>query len=304
MKTIRKVYLSGLGAIGSSYASRIHDADPDCLKVILDKDRYKRYKNDSYYINDKAYSFNYIRPEEAFETADLLIIAVKQHHLDQCIQDVKNFVGPDTIILSLLNGISSEEIIAKEFGSNKVLYSFCVGTDAVRQGTNTIFKNIGKIVFGEKTNEVFSPKVEAVKELLEKSNIPYNIPKDMLRELWWKLMVNVGINQISAVLKAPYGVFQKVNAAKELMIAASNEVVQLSKKVGINLKDDDINEFIKVLNNLAPEGKTSMLQDMEAKRKTEVDIFAGTVIALGKKYGVATPVNDMLYKMIQTLEQM
>lgn len=304
MKTIKKVYLSGLGAIGSSYASRIHDADPYCLKVILDKDRYNRYTNDGYCINNKAYSFNYIRSEEAFETADLLIIAVKQHHLEQCIHDVKNFVGPDTIILSLLNGISSEEIIAKEFGSNNVLYSFCVGTDAVRQGTNTIFKNIGKIVFGEKTNEVLSPKVEAVKELIEKSNIPYSIPKDMLQELWWKFMVNVGVNQISAILKAPYGVFQKVNAAKELMITASNEVVQLSKKVGINLNDDDINEFIQVLNNLAPEGKTSMLQDVEAKRMTEVDIFAGTVIALGKKYGVATPVNDMLYKMIQTLEQM
>ena len=134
------------------------------------------------------------------------------------------------------------------------------------------------------------PKVEAVKELLEKSNIPFNIPKDMLREFWWKFMVNVGINQISAVLKAPYGVFQRVKEAEELMITASNEVVQLSRKAGINLKDDDINEFIKVLSKLAPEGKTSMLQDVEAKRKTEVDIFAGTVIELGKKYGVATPV--------------
>ena len=157
MKAIKKIYLSGLGAIGSSYASRIHEMDPDCLKVILDKNRYERYTKDGYYINNKAYSFNYIRPEDAFETADLIIIAVKQHHLEQCIQDIKNFVGPDTIILSLLNGIISEEILAKEFGSDKVLYSFCVGTDSVRQGTNTIFSNIGKIVFGEKTNDMFIP---------------------------------------------------------------------------------------------------------------------------------------------------
>jgi 2-dehydropantoate 2-reductase len=304
MKAIEKIYLSGLGAIGSSYASRIHEMNSDCLKVILDNDRFERYARDGYYINGKPYSFNYIRPEDSLEPADLIVIAVKQHHLEQSIQDIKRFVGPETIILSLLNGIISEEILAKEFGSDKVLYSFCVGTDSVRQGTNTTFSNIGKIVFGEKINEVCSPRVEAVKELLEKSNIPYNIPKDMFRELWWKFMVNVGINQISAVLKAPYGVFQRVKEAEELMITASNEVVQLSRKVGINLKDDDIQEFIRVLSKLAPEGKTSMLQDVEAKRKTEVDIFAGTVIELGKKYGVATPVNDLLYKMIRTLEQM
>ena len=142
-----------------------------------------------------------------------------------------------------------------------------------------------------------------MKELFEKADIPYNIPEDMLHELWWKFMVNVGINQISAVLKAPYGVFQKVKDAEELMKTASNEVIQLSCKAGINLKADAINEFIKVLSKLAPEGKTSMLQDIEAGRKTEVDIFSGTVIELGKKYGVATPVNNMLYKMIKTMEQ-
>lgn len=304
MKAIEKVYISGLGAVGSSYASRIQEMNPDGLKVIVDSTRIDRYTKDGYYVNGKLYPFNYILPEAAYETADLIIIAVKQHHLEQAIKDIQKFVGPNTIILSLLNGIISEELLIKEFGEEKVLYSFCVGTDAVRQGTNTVYSNIGKIVFGEKINDEYSPKVEAVKELLGKANIPFDIPKDMLRELWWKFMVNVGINQISAVLKAPYGVFQKVKEAETLMITAASEVVTLSQKAGINLLDDDINVFIKVLSKLSPEGKTSMLQDVEAKRKTEVDIFAGTVIELGKKYGVATPVNDMLYKMIKTLEQM
>ena len=136
MKTIQKIYISGLGAIGSSYAGKFHEMNPACIKVVLDKARLERYTKDGYYINGKQYSFTYIRPDDSLPPADLILIAVKQHHLEQCIQDIKKFVGPDTIILSLLNGIISEEILANEFGSDKVLYSFCVGTDAVRKGTS------------------------------------------------------------------------------------------------------------------------------------------------------------------------
>jgi 2-dehydropantoate 2-reductase len=87
------------------------------------------------------------------------------------------------------------------------------------------------------------------------------------------------------------------------MEMASREVIQLSKKLAINLIEDDIQRYIKIINSIAPDGKTSMLQDIEAGRKTEVEIFAGTVIELGQKYGVETPVNQVLLKMIRTLEQ-
>ena len=117
-------------------------------------------------------------------------------------------------------------------------------------------------------------------------------------------MANVGINQASAVLKAPYEIFQKVGEAYELMVLAMREVIAISKKVGIYLNEDDIVEFDKVLHTLSPDGKTSMLQDMEAGRKTEVEMFAGTVIELGRKNGVDTPVNEVLFQMIRTLEQM
>lgn len=303
MKMIQKVYISGLGAVGGAYASRLHEMDPDCVKVIAGRERINRYTKTGISINGKTYSFNYIQPEDDAGPADLILIAVKQHHLEQSIKDIRKFVGKDTIILSLLNGIVSEEIIGREYGLDKLLYSFCVGTDAVREGTSIRFANIGKIVFGDKTNLECSPGVAAVKALFEKAKIPYSIPQDMIRELWWKFMVNVGINQTSAILKAPYGVFQNIKEAKELMEMASREVIQLSEKAGINLNEDDINAFIKVLNTLSPDGKTSMLQDVEAGRKTEVEIFAGTVIDLGRKYGVETPVNEMLFRMIRTLEQ-
>lgn len=303
MDPIQRVYISGLGAIGSTYAARLYEYNPELVSVIADQARIDRYNRDGVYVNGKAFSFRYTLPDASESPADLILIAVKQHHLEESIKAIRNFVGEQTIILSLLNGISSEELIGQELGIEKVLYSFVVGTDALREGTQTRFSRIGKIVFGEKRNLEYSVKVKAVKELFDRTNIPYEIPENMIQELWWKFMMNVGVNQVSALLKAPYGVFQKIGEARELMEMASREVILLSERLGINLNEEDLRNYIKVLNTLRPEGKTSMLQDVEAGRKTEVEIFAGTVSKLGREYGIATPVNDFLLRAIRTLEQ-
>ncbi|HPS85709.1 MAG TPA: ketopantoate reductase family protein [Spirochaetota bacterium] len=303
MKKISKIYISGLGAIGGAYGSRIFDTDPECITVIADSERITRYTKNGITINGKLYPFKYVTPEDGGDKADLILIAVKHHQLGQSIRDIEKYTGEDTVILSLLNGIVSEELVGRKYGMDKILHSFAVGTDAVREGTDIRFRNIGKIVFGT-NDESRKEKVQAVKEFFERTGIPYDIPEDIIRELWWKFMLNVGINQVSAVLKAGYGIFQRVDDARELMVMASLEVVALAEKAGISLSKEDISKYIAVINTLSPEGKTSMLQDIEAGRKTEVEIFSGTVIEMGKKYGVETPVNDILFRMIRTLEQM
>lgn len=304
MDEIKNVYLIGLGAIGGAYAGRIQDNCPGCLRIVVDRDRLERYKKSGITINGNAVSFDFIQSDEAEEAADLIIIAVKQHHLVQTVKDIRKLVGPGTTILSLLNGISSEELLGKEYGMDKLLYSFCVGTDTVRVATDINFTTIGKIVFGDKTNSESSLRVRAVRNFFDKAQVPYSIPEDIIRELWWKYMMNVGINQVSAVLRAPYGPIMAARDARDLMFAASREVIDISRKIGIYLSEEDLEKYARILESLSPLGKTSMLQDVEAGRKTEVEIFSGTVIELGLKYGIATPVNCVLFKMLKAIEQM
>lgn len=298
---IKKVYLSGLGAIGSIFAGKLHDTNPEVLKVIADRKRMERYTKNQIKVNDTYYNFNYILPDANDEKADLILIAVKQHHLEQSLKNIKKFVGENTLIISLLNGIDSEIMLENEFGREKILYAFCVGQDALREGTHITYNHIGKIIFNDPYNPN-SLKVQKVSRLFEKCHIPYETPDNILREQWWKFMLNVGVNQVSSVLKAPYGVFQNSKEAMDLVLMAAQEVVLISKKAGISLDEEDLERLVTTLHNLAPHGKTSMLQDMEAGRKTEVDIFAGSVIRLGQKYGVEMPVNQVLYKQIQVLE--
>lgn len=303
MKKIEKVSIIGLGAIGAAYASKIYESDSKSLQIIADSERIERYKAEGFNVNGNHYEFNYITPEENTEPADLILVAVKYSGLQQAIKDMKKHVGPQTIILSLMNGIASEEMIAATYGDENLLYGMCVAIDALREGNSIQFSSIGKICFGEEMNTTYSPNVQLVKEFFGQVKIPYEIPENMLRTMWWKFMINVGVNQTSAVLRGNYQVFQEVPKARQLMIDAMQEVVTLSEKVGINLTSKDIDEFLVILDTLSPQGKTSMLQDIEAGRKTEVEYLAGKVSELGQYYLIPTPINDMLLNLINIIEQ-
>lgn len=303
MKRINNVAVIGLGALGCAYASKLYDMNPQGLKIIAGGARAKRYKEEGVLINGKCYDFSYIAPEDKGEFADLIIVAVKTHQLAQAILDMKNHVGDNTIILSLLNGITSEVLIGETYGMDKMLYALSFALTPNREGNHIRFSGYGNLAFGEEVNGKYSDKVLAVKDLFDRAGIPYTIPENMLRSLWWKFMVNVGINQCSAVTRGRYRVFQTEKEAKELMESAMWEVIQLSEKAGINLTGADIQKWHEVLSGLDPDSRTSMLEDIECGRKTEVDSFAGTVCELGDKYGVNTPVNKTLLNMIKIIEQ-
>ncbi len=304
---ISKISIVGLGAIGSAYINQIVKTVPIAnISVIADGERARRYSEHGVAINGRQFRFKIVNPAAKSEPADLLLFGVKFNQLEEALDAAGHQVGPDTIILSLLNGITSEEIIGRRFGMEKVLYSVNAGIDAVRVGNETVTNHLGTTYFGEKVNQpgAYSDKVLRVREFFEQTGIGYIIPADMMKTLWWKLMINVGMNQVSAVLRAPFGVFAHVKEARALLVEAMQEVVTVSQRAGINLNQEDLDNCLGIVDSVAPTGKTSMLQDVEAGRQTEVDIFAGAVVELGKQYAVPTPVNSILLRIIKALEGM
>jgi len=299
--SIEKIAIIGAGALGAAYGSILYEMDPRCVCFIASGSRYEKLKRDGVVVNGKRYAIAVARPEDA-TPADLLVVAVKHHHLDQAIAEMKKVIGPGTTILSVMNGIDSEERIGAVYGMDKILYGLTLGIDAVREGNSVNYKNQGRILFGEEKNSELTERVLRIKELFDKAGIAYVIPPDMIRSLWFKYMINVGANQTSAVLRANYGTLRSSSEARELMDSAMGEVITLAQAMKVELSEKDIGEWYKVLDPLNPEGKTSMFQDVEAGRKTEVEMFAGTVIELGKRYGVPTPVNQRLFDELKKIE--
>jgi 2-dehydropantoate 2-reductase len=308
MGEIRSVLIVGAGAVGAAVASILRKGGEASVSVLADPGRMERFAAEGFLLNGERLGFPLlpagVAPARGGE-ADLLIVAVKNQQLARAMADMAPYVGEGSLILSLLNGIASEDELAAAFGREKVPYAMILGIDAVRVGNATTFSSAGKIHFGDARNEPgrWSERVSRIASFFDRRGMGYVVPEDMIRALWYKFMINVGINQASAVLRATYGAFQRLPEAWAVMEAAMRELIAISRALGTGLVEADLEAWRGTLLGLSPDAKTSMLQDVEARRKTEVEAFAGTVIALGEKVGVPTPVNRLLFDMLRTIEQ-
>jgi len=301
---IERIAVLGAGGLGAVYANTFHLAGLE-TKLVAKGERFNRLERDGVYINDVQYHIpvlNASTHQNNFE-ADLVIVATKYHQLESALPDLDKLISPNTIFISLLNGLTSEKIIADHCKSNNVLLSIAMNLDARRVDNRIYHSRPPLLIFGEANNATLSDQVLAVKSVLTKVGISHETPEDMTRTMWWKFMVNVGMNQSSAVTGANYGLYKSEAEIRWLKEALMREVIAVAKAEGINLKDEDATSFYATLNIIAEDGKTSMLQDIEACRKTEVEMFAPVVIGLGEKHGIPTPVNQTILSIIRTLER-
>lgn len=300
MNEIKSVGLIGLGAVGALYAERLLATGAQ-LRVIVDAERKARYEAAGVYVNGRRIDFPYATPDEA-APVDLLLIATKANGLRAAMETAAGFVGPDTRIISLLNGVVSEGIVAERFGAVQVLYSVAQGMDAVMVNGRLTYTHPGQIVLGEREPGAISARVRAVAAYLTAHGVQVTPVEDMVRRQWAKLMLNVGINQACMVFACSYDGVQKPGKPRDTMIGAMREAQTLARLEGYPISDAEFDEWIALADSLAPEGKPSMRQDGEAHRKSEVELFAGTMIALGRRHGVPTPVNDWLYEQVKAIE--
>lgn len=298
---IKTVAIVGMGALGMLYGEQLQKVLPaGAVRFVMDEERFKRHKNDKYEVNGVEQSFTLQSVAQA-EPVDLVIVATKFSGLNEALEEMQGLVGPQTIIFSVLNGISSEEYIKERYGDDNLLYCVALGMDAVREGTSLTYQHKGILKLGMLAKKQ-RPALTAVMALLEKAGIQYVIEEDILHALWAKLLLNVGINQTCMVYETNYGGAFTNEEARQDMFAAMHEVITVAQREGIKLTEADFEGCVKVLRGLSPEGLPSMRQDAMAKRKSEVELFAGTIIRLGAKHNLPTPVNQRYYDIIKAME--
>ena len=304
-REIRTVSLIGLGAIGCFLASHLGPLLGDDLRVIAGGSRRERLEQEGVMVNGVRHHFNIVSPEETCgqNYPDLSVIITKFPDLPQALEDMRNQIGPDTLIMAPLNGVEAEDKVAEVFGWGNLLYSLAKVSVVMKDGCASFNPKAARIEMGEKHNETVSPRVQAVKELFERAGIRTVVPEDMERAIWYKYMCNVSENQSAAVLGIPFGAWSVSADANFIREKLMREVIAIAQKKGIDLSEKDMEKQASVLKDVPPKNKPSTLQDIEAGRKTEVEMFGGTIIRMGRELGVPTPYNEMFYHGIKVLEQ-
>ena len=237
---LEKVAVLGAGAVGAYVLWGLSEKPGIRLGVVAEGERARRLQN-GIGINGKAYHPEVWTPEEA-HGADLLIVALKYGALPGALDSIRKVVGEHTIVMSLMNGVDSEEIIAAEVGADHLLYSLIKvvshkEADGFRFDPDT---TLG-IIYGELAAPFESERVQAVAALFEGTGVHFRATEHIREEMWSKFRLNVCNNLPQAILGAGVGCYRDSVHMKAISDGLRKELMAIAAAKGIDLSIVDKN---------------------------------------------------------------
>ncbi len=287
------VVLLGAGAIGVLPAALLVKDPSIKLSVAADAQRVARYREEGIFLNDEKLPFDYVSPEE-LTAADLVLVATKMPALAGALDNVAPAVTEKTVFLPLLNGISAYDVIKSRFPQNPVLKGFHLGHASVRIGNRITHDGVGTIYCGGEKSAL-----EFAVDILKSAGVDVEAPEEFEVAMWQKFILNVGINQTQAFYRADYGQVQRSPEMLRFAWDLMEEAVAVGRACGVALGDEVIESAMMVICKMPSTVKTSMLQDVENGRTTEVDAFAGMVCRLAEKFNIDVPKNRLVLEKVR-----
>ncbi|MBQ4329138.1 MAG: ketopantoate reductase family protein [Lentisphaeria bacterium] len=291
---MKNIILLGAGAVGVLLAEKLCRLPGINFAAAADACRVERYRRDGIFFNGEKLPLTFISPADDFPEADLIIAATKTTSLPRALEVITPFSGRHTVFLPFLNGITAAEVIKNSFPENEVAEGFFVGHASVRDGNRITHDGCGTFCIGGNI-----PHLRNIETLLKNAGINVDIPEDMAHAVWKKFVLNIGINQTQAVFNADYGTVQKsesmLDFCKELMI----EALAVAEAENIRGTETMLKYAMDIILSMPGNVKTSMLQDIQNNRVTEVDAFAGTICAKAAEYGIPVPRNKEVLSVIK-----
>lgn len=301
-----KIAIVGPGALGLLIAGLLkHKAKEEVCLVDKFEDRRKSIDSNGITIEGYPEPLRVkipvtTRPAE-IGTVDLVIICVKSYSTEDACKAVKAIVGDKTRVLSLQNGIGNIQILNDHFGPDRVIAgvtnhgSTLLGVGRVRHAGKgeTIIGNAGGRVLGE---------IRAIAAVLSKAGFETKISRDIDSVIWSKLIINAGINALTAITRLPNGKLIETEEARSVMRNAVQEAVKVAKRKRIKLVYDDAIQKVETVCKATAENISSMLQDVVRERRTEIDFMNGAIVRQGKALGIQTPVNEVLTNLVKSVE--
>lgn len=302
-----KIAILGAGAMGSAIGALLHKAGNQVTLIEVSHPALEAVQSRGLIIQNRAGEQESIRIAITDQPArvgvvDLLLVFVKCYHTEAAVKSALPITGPNTTVLSLQNGWGNGPRIASIVGKERVVLGVCYHSATVLAPGHVLHAGQGKIFMGELDGSD-SPRLQQIVKMFNAAGIAAESSGQVLKEIWSKLALNVATLPTSSTVRVTADHLLDTPEMQELMKGLLKEVVAVANAQKISL---DFNErwdaITGLLRKLAPNTKGSMLQDVEARRQTEIDVMCGAIVEAGTRLNISTPYNRAMVGLIKGLE--
>lgn len=290
-----KIAIMGTGGVGGLFGARLAAAGAD-VTFIARGAHLKAIQQNGLQIISAMRGDLLIKPASAVDSTyglepfDFIFITVKLWDTESAIETIRPIVGKDTAIISFQNGIARDDMLKSAFGAEHVIGGISyVGATILSPGVIEQKGTFQKLVFGEYSG-IKSSRVKALADLCQKAAIEAIVPDDISVALWEKFVVLVAMSALTAATRQSIGPVRQNPQTRELLHDVLREVYSVGIASGVNLPGDVVHRQIKYLDTVAPDVTASMEYDLRQGNKLELPWLAGSVVEMGTKLNVPTPV--------------
>ncbi len=297
-----KIAVIGAGAMGSVIGGLLAKAGNDVTLVDVWKEAVDAINSKGLRINDDVVKVHATKTPATVGVADLVLIFVKCYHTEEAVRNALPMIDPDTVVLSLQNGWGNGPRIARIVGEEKLLIGVCYHSATLSGPGHVLHVGKGTTFMGELTGNM-SERLAGIADTFKDAGIEVTPTSEVLKEIWSKLALNVCTLPTSALLRFNAPQLVQHEPMMELMKELLQEVVAVARAQKIGL---DFNErwgaITGLLRRCAATAKSSMLQDVEKSRRTEIDVINGAIVEAGERMKIPVPYNQAMVMMVKSLE--
>lgn len=300
-----RIAVVGAGAMGSLFGGLLAEAGEDVVLVDIWEEHVRAINERGLHIKgvsgDRVVRVRATTKHAEVGVVDLMLIQVKSYATEKAIRDALPMIGERTVVLTLQNGLGNVEKIAAVVGRERVLAGTTAHGATVLGPGEIYHAGRGPTVIGEVDGRI-TDRVKAIAATFNRAGIETEITDNIMGAIWTKMLANVAINALTAITGLYNGELLELEETKAMMLKAVDEAVAVAKAMGIKLLVEDPHEFVLGIARATATNKSSMLQDVERGRRTEIDAINGMIVHYGRELGIPTPVNEVLVAAVKGIE--
>jgi 2-dehydropantoate 2-reductase len=299
-----KFLIVGPGALGCLFAARLKLAGNEVVLLDYDEQRAQRISEQGVTVTgvsgDYTVPITAIVRNHPFEP-DFIMICVKSNNTKEAGEHAFSFVGPDTAVVTLQNGLGNIEILTAIFGQEKVLGGVTAQGAILLEAGRIRHAGEGETVVGPEGRGGDTPRT--LVSSLNSAGFEARLVDSVEELIWGKLIINVGINALSAIVRVKNGRIPDLQGIRRVMEDAVGEAIRVAEAKGIHLPYEEPLERVLAVCEATKDNVSSMLQDVLKGKRTEIEMINGAIAKEGKKFGIPTPVNRVLTYLVQGIQE-